>query len=209
MFILTWMFPVVGSYEAARSVMAVLGRAGAIRATFLDEFQLDRKTAAVVSENESCWAMPTSDVSEEEPGPVLVTLRTAAPGTVEQAAMRREISTLVRAQTHPNIMHFQGFFSLGCFDQWGIVEDEGPRQTLLDVIMNSIEPLLETTMRDVVSGILSALQHLHALDIIHRDVKPESIRYSSCGTPLLSDFRIASKVTDIDGTVDPEKEDRS
>ena len=115
----TWMFPIAGSYEAARSVMVVLGRAGAYRANFLNEFTLDPEAIAQLSVNGSCWAIPTGAVSEVEPGAVLVTLRTTASGSEEEAAMRREILALVRSQGHPNIMDFQGFFFLWGPDQWG------------------------------------------------------------------------------------------
>lgn len=40
-------------------------------------------------------------------------------------------------------------------------------------------------------GLLSALQHLHSLEIAHRDVKPANIMYGWDGTVQLIDFGTA------------------
>ncbi|EJT46111.1 cdc2 [Trichosporon asahii var. asahii CBS 2479] len=65
-------------------------------------------------------------------------------------------------------------------------------------------PLLPVTMANILEhapspeifahtalGLLSALEHLHSLDIAHRDVKPANIMYSWDGTVQLIDFGTA------------------
>ena len=46
---------------------------------------------------------------------------------------------------------------------------------------------------DVSGGILEALGHLHAHDVVHRDVKPSNILFDDDGTVRLIDFGVAAR----------------
>eukprot|EP00928_Gymnodinium_smaydae_P098279 TRINITY_DN9109_c0_g3_i2.p1 TRINITY_DN9109_c0_g3~~TRINITY_DN9109_c0_g3_i2.p1 ORF type:complete len:487 (+),score=34.78 TRINITY_DN9109_c0_g3_i2:43-1503(+) len=55
----------------------------------------------------------------------------------------------------------------------------------------SPRPMLEGEARRIISDVLQALKHIHSLEVIHRDVKPENICVDSDGRSVLIDFDIA------------------
>uniref|UniRef100_A0A1I7X8J7 Protein kinase domain-containing protein n=1 Tax=Heterorhabditis bacteriophora TaxID=37862 RepID=A0A1I7X8J7_HETBA len=50
--------------------------------------------------------------------------------------------------------------------------------------------------------LLSSLQHIHTLSIVHRDVKPENILVSASGHILLSDFGSVKDLSEPETKVD-------
>ncbi|KAJ1487746.1 kinase-like domain-containing protein, partial [Baffinella frigidus] len=73
-------------------------------------------------------------------------------------------------------------------------------------------PLTERTATDIVRQLLQALKYMHDKGVIHRDLKPDNILYSSerNGRPLLADFGVSKKIVDqkIDDLAQPRHEDR-
>ncbi len=57
------------------------------------------------------------------------------------------------------------------------------------------EPMQPAEAVDLIAKIASSLAAAHAKGIVHRDVKPGNILFRTDGTPLLSDFGIAKRLT--------------
>ncbi|KAK9266885.1 hypothetical protein L1049_027144 [Liquidambar formosana] len=94
--------------------------------------------------------------------------------------------TVIRADEHPNIVRYHALYRN---DEFTFLSLEGCTCNLRDVITASFDdpnyinglwgttflsPKLLTLLRDVVSG----LEHLHKLGIIHRDLRPENMLIS-------------------------------
>ena len=54
--------------------------------------------------------------------------------------------------------------------------------------------LAATEARRLLAGLMSGIKHIHALGVVHRDVKPENILLNN-GTPILADFGWAARMT--------------
>eukprot|EP00928_Gymnodinium_smaydae_P041559 TRINITY_DN28109_c0_g1_i1.p1 TRINITY_DN28109_c0_g1~~TRINITY_DN28109_c0_g1_i1.p1 ORF type:complete len:245 (+),score=27.71 TRINITY_DN28109_c0_g1_i1:80-736(+) len=54
----------------------------------------------------------------------------------------------------------------------------------------------ETEAVSIMRDVLLALEHVHALDIVHRDVKPENVGLGKDSVARLMDFGIATSMTD-------------
>mmetsp|Transcript_26802 Transcript_26802/g.68179 ORF Transcript_26802/g.68179 Transcript_26802/m.68179 type:complete len:322 (+) Transcript_26802:61-1026(+) len=56
--------------------------------------------------------------------------------------------------------------------------------------------LAEPETQGYVAGLLSAVQHLHGLRIVHRDIKATNVLLSDCGEVRLADFGLAVRLPD-------------
>lgn len=101
----------------------------------------------------------------------------------------REISSLLRCN-HPSIaklvkvgdIHFQG-----CVVQF-ILEEYLPGGTLTARI-NQLGNISQTTVLQIGSYIIDALEHLRKLTLVHRDIKPDNIMFrDDSDLPVLVDF---------------------
>ena len=85
---------------------------------------------------------------------------------------------------HSQIPDLYAYFSEA--GQFYLVQEFIEGQPLTEL---SQEDWSEARVRQLMTNILSALQHVHAQDIIHRDIKPDNIIVrSSDGLPCLIDF---------------------
>lgn len=55
-------------------------------------------------------------------------------------------------------------------------------------------PLREAQARELLDGLLDALAHAHAAQIVHRDIKPDNVLFDASQRPLLADFGVALRV---------------
>eukprot|EP00928_Gymnodinium_smaydae_P088172 TRINITY_DN7229_c0_g2_i1.p1 TRINITY_DN7229_c0_g2~~TRINITY_DN7229_c0_g2_i1.p1 ORF type:complete len:650 (-),score=67.92 TRINITY_DN7229_c0_g2_i1:262-2211(-) len=110
----------------------------------------------------------------------------------------RETKCLLQVQGHRNISRFIGLFHSVTWTgvpQWLMLMEAYPRGDLASVIrqkaaFSELEGLCIT--RDV----LHALEHIHGLCIIHRDVKLENVVLNVDGTAALVDFGLSAHISE-------------
>lgn len=96
-----------------------------------------------------------------------------------------EVSMLSHV-THPHIVSIQEYGIQD--DVQFLVMDWAKQGTLLDLFTKSL-PI--SIVAIYVKQLADALQHLHTMHIIHRDIKPMNILVDSSGNLLLADFELA------------------
>ncbi|MEZ0229133.1 MAG: protein kinase, partial [Planctomycetota bacterium] len=108
------------------------------------------------------------------------------------ARFRREMDCL-RNLRGPGI---QRFFEAGrTTDSFFYVMEYVPGETLSDVIARG--PADDATLRKVIVDMASALQAIHATQLIHRDVKPGNIIVATDGRATLIDYGLAKFAADF------------
>eukprot|EP00930_Biecheleria_cincta_P040314 TRINITY_DN2762_c0_g1_i3.p1 TRINITY_DN2762_c0_g1~~TRINITY_DN2762_c0_g1_i3.p1 ORF type:complete len:666 (+),score=103.51 TRINITY_DN2762_c0_g1_i3:63-2060(+) len=148
-----------------------------------------------------------------------VAIKTLKPRKTQEAEdrVRTEIGFLARVRGHPNVATLYGVFCdlVQKEEQVTDVQQaaDGERRDKVATVTWSIvmelcksgdlfEHLLEHGPLDtngcalLMEGLFSALEHLHGLGIVHRDVKPENILMDSCSKPILADMGIAANLDD-------------
>eukprot|EP00928_Gymnodinium_smaydae_P093030 TRINITY_DN7705_c0_g2_i1.p1 TRINITY_DN7705_c0_g2~~TRINITY_DN7705_c0_g2_i1.p1 ORF type:complete len:435 (+),score=74.62 TRINITY_DN7705_c0_g2_i1:56-1360(+) len=107
-------------------------------------------------------------------------------------SFRREVRYLSAVQGHQHVIRLASSFEAfpGC------------RVMVLELGVTDLHTLpfkrelAEAEAVDIMRGVLSALAHVHSLDVVHRDVKPENIAITKTGSPRLMDFGIAASLSD-------------
>jgi len=107
------------------------------------------------------------------------------------STVRRELSLLADLRNHPHIITLHDYF-----------HDETCNYLVLDYmdcgdLMGHIvanHRLPETESKGFARGLLKALRHCHALDIVHRDVKPDNVLIDQNGGVKLTDFGLSRKI---------------
>eukprot|EP00928_Gymnodinium_smaydae_P055135 TRINITY_DN3873_c2_g1_i1.p1 TRINITY_DN3873_c2_g1~~TRINITY_DN3873_c2_g1_i1.p1 ORF type:complete len:286 (-),score=45.10 TRINITY_DN3873_c2_g1_i1:93-950(-) len=124
-------------------------------------------------------------------------------GTAEQVALKmyhgeeagqsfqREVRILKALQGHYNIVRL-----LACFEgtQGPIAAFELCKTDLHTY--SSRRRLSEVDAVSIMRGAIHALEYVHALEIVHRDVKPENIAIAGDDSPRLIDFGTATWLSD-------------
>ncbi|KAG7445216.1 kinase-like protein, partial [Guyanagaster necrorhizus] len=113
----------------------------------------------------------------------------------------REVSILQESDDHPHVIRYYYqeahanflFIALELCPCSLADIIEYPDRDQLRPIVQAFEP--KKALRQITSG----LRHLHALKLVHRDIKPHNILISSHGKMLISDFGLCKKL-DIDQT---------
>eukprot|EP00928_Gymnodinium_smaydae_P019039 TRINITY_DN17267_c0_g3_i1.p1 TRINITY_DN17267_c0_g3~~TRINITY_DN17267_c0_g3_i1.p1 ORF type:complete len:617 (+),score=44.01 TRINITY_DN17267_c0_g3_i1:57-1907(+) len=105
----------------------------------------------------------------------------------------RETNNLLQVQGHQHISRFMGLFRSDTWTgvpKWLMLMEAYPRGDLQTAIGQS-GPFAELEALSIMDGVLRALAHIHALCIIHGDVKLENIVLRADGTAVLIDFGLS------------------
>eukprot|EP00747_Dinoflagellata_sp_TGD_P061802 gnl/TRDRNA2_/TRDRNA2_152678_c0_seq6.p1 gnl/TRDRNA2_/TRDRNA2_152678_c0~~gnl/TRDRNA2_/TRDRNA2_152678_c0_seq6.p1 ORF type:complete len:433 (+),score=66.76 gnl/TRDRNA2_/TRDRNA2_152678_c0_seq6:58-1356(+) len=112
-------------------------------------------------------------------------------------ALHREVSLLLHVQPHKYIICFRGIFWDGTVEPptLDFVFDMAPNKDIFNKVVGS--GIMEEDMaRPIFCGILLGLEHIHSFNIIHRDIKAENILLLQDYTPVITDFGLATELTD-------------
>mmetsp|Transcript_63544 Transcript_63544/g.160330 ORF Transcript_63544/g.160330 Transcript_63544/m.160330 type:complete len:640 (-) Transcript_63544:381-2300(-) len=123
-------------------------------------------------------------------------------------ALKREVGLLTDVQGHPNIIRLHSLFLLGAdsvptsrsddvasVPRWCFTMEFCSRGDLHSAV--SCSPFQENAARDIMKCILGALAYIHARGILHRDVKAENVLLRANGVPVLADFGISCRASDV------------
>ncbi|PLB53418.1 kinase-like protein [Aspergillus steynii IBT 23096] len=110
----------------------------------------------------------------------------------------REVETCetLRRNPHPNIAPYYGYTETHgrvsglCFKRYTttLLEAVNPQRVGKVVFRSSARDLVNENMKSGLEGILAAIEHLHALGIVHNDINPANIMLDEDGTLVLIDF---------------------
>ncbi|KAF8463662.1 kinase-like domain-containing protein [Kalaharituber pfeilii] len=100
---------------------------------------------------------------------------------------------VMKESTHPNIVNFLDAFLRGNSELWVVMEYmEGG--ALTDVIDNNT--LEEDQIATICYETCKGLEHLHAQNIIHRDIKSDNVLLDGTGHVKITDFGFCAKLTE-------------
>lgn len=161
------------------------------------------------------WGMrsPSEDASVHDTGDTVKIMHTRelSSGTVSKdlGAIRSELKLLASVQRHPNILRYHGLLHWGDNDEeeaGASSESAPPLTNMWMVVENCIggdllaavmeRRLCERRGKNVIKGVLTGLVHVHDLGILHRDIKPENIMLANDDRPVISDFGVATHMSD-------------
>ncbi len=102
--------------------------------------------------------------------------------------IKNEADVWVRASGHPNVLPI---IEADIYGEHIVIASEYAPDGSLDAWLkkHGKAPTVESAV-EIISGILSGLEHLHLRNIIHRDLKPPNILFQG-STPRLADFGIS------------------
>jgi len=216
-----WIFLVDGGEAAIRDVLRQMGEVGSIRTKTSDILEVGEPIGAGANSNVYVANYKHQDdvsVAGCEYNMVLKVLNPnpgCATAQHELDGMRHEITLVVHAGRHPNIVKLFGVFCLqskdenssnecksllpsvdpnGLLPRWALLSEYITGGDVFDAVVEN--RFTESRAHQVISDLLSALKHLHCRGIVHRDVKAENILLAKDGRAVLSDFGIAAFISD-------------
>jgi eukaryotic-like serine/threonine-protein kinase len=123
------------------------------------------------------------------------------PATAERAAeqLRKQFlreAQILAALHHPNLPRVTDYFIDN--DQPYLVMDYIEGQSLLEMLLSNRQGFPEDLVLEWSDQLLSALEYIHANNVIHRDIKPANIRRTPDGRIFLVDFGLVKSYSPDD-----------
>ncbi|MEM6412985.1 MAG: serine/threonine-protein kinase, partial [Pseudomonadota bacterium] len=100
----------------------------------------------------------------------------------------REARSLAKLR-HPNIVGVHRIFEENGTAYMVLDLIEG--QDLFDILDAKTTPLSPSRVRDILLQLLDAIEKVHEMGLLHRDISPDNILIENDGTPVLIDFGAA------------------
>jgi serine/threonine-protein kinase len=126
-------------------------------------------------------------IDEEYGKPVAVKLLHAHLAVLGSAEKRfQQERTLLRGLQHPRVIRT---YDVGRHERRPYLVMDLHRESLADVLRRG--PLSEADALARVLEVLDGLEHLHAKDVVHRDVRPQNILLDADGRAVLCDLSLA------------------
>ncbi|NNE87805.1 MAG: serine/threonine protein kinase [Silicimonas sp.] len=100
----------------------------------------------------------------------------------------REARSLAKLR-HPNIVGVHRAFEEN--ETAYMVLDLIDGRDLFDILATKSTPLAPARVKDILLQMLDAIEKVHELDLLHRDISPDNILIENNGTPVLIDFGAA------------------
>ena len=121
--------------------------------------------------------------------------------TAQQVRIANAYQALSRLPAHPNIVGAKDFFPTEQEDRFILVTEDVPGQALRLHLSRPNLVLTFDRKLSVVRGVLSALTHAHAHEVVHRALDPTTILVSRDGQISLTGFDFARAGTDRSHTI--------
>jgi len=216
-----WIFLVEGNESAARALVRRMGEAGAIYRNPFSFFEVGQKIGSggyahvYAAKHRHADNVSNAGCKDAVAVKVLKPKSKCATAIAELGVIQHEITIMVHAGGHPNIVGFLGVFCLeqedktmnadankilssfspsGLIPRWALVSEYLAGGDLYDAVCK--RRFKEPSAYRVMADLFSALAHIHRHGIVHRDVKAENLLLTKHGKAVLADFGIAAFISD-------------
>ncbi|KAE8210497.1 hypothetical protein CF327_g5638 [Tilletia walkeri] len=144
------------------------------------------------------FGLDNKDVSSEDSRRASSSGSGFASATIEDVAQKADNNETARQRTrslasHPALCEMVEFFEDHEF-YYLVMPCFGRGQDLFDFVEAAPEGLPSAQVRSILGQVADALRHLHANNIVHRDIKDENVILDGAGNAQLIDFGSAAHV---------------
>ncbi|CAE8631494.1 unnamed protein product, partial [Polarella glacialis] len=184
-------FIILQGMPAAQDIVDRLSRLGCLRNDLPQAFSLAGEGDCIIGEG----AYATVYHMRARDGTVVAVKQMNQ--TADYESIEREVSTLIELQQSEFVIGYYGMFWRTEAEQsmFSLVFELAPCGDLLYKILKT-GAMTETTIRPIFTGIIEGLNHVHAHNIVHRDIKTENILLKAEDCPVVADFGLACLITD-------------
>eukprot|EP00124_Ichthyophonus_hoferi_P001609 Ihof_evm9s88 gene=Ihof_evmTU9s88 len=102
-----------------------------------------------------------------------------------------EVSLLLHSDSHSNVVRY---FIKEHDNLFLYMALELCQATLVDIVENNYPTVLDHT--NILQDIMRGIQHVHSLNIVHRDIKPVNVLLSSQNRIVISDFGLCKRLVE-------------